>query len=398
MDYELLFAQTIGILSVINWHYNIINTIVKSLFPYESWVMAFFFFLSGILFGRTAYNRKPLDYIRHKCRALLLPALFINLCYGIISTVMRHYHFIEYGEKLSFSSLLISPFLWNDQFANDIPLWFVLYLFIIEAAARILYLIPFEKQSVKDSVLLTASWILSICCIRWSLSLPTASQHMLVIRKAGFFLVFFIFGIFYEHHLRAHAEKLSNPIFGCYLAAGAQIILMTVTDWDCTYNHILMDFHTLPNSWLPYFSFLTASAFILFLARYLSPLLGKSRMLRFIGPNLRYVVYHNQFCQIMIGTAALLIYITAGGLAVPRFNPLGFQKAGHYTFELSTNGFGKLIYLIIPFFVPIFIAKSINKTDNRLVRFIKWCALTAIIIGFFALTGRLFQNELRNIH
>ena len=132
LDHELLFSQVIGIAAVVNGHYDCLNTFISIYFPYYSWHMPFFIFISGILFSRTGFKQSFFRLFWHKCKTLLFPALIINFFYGIISTVMRHYQFVLYGRDISLQNLFISPFLTNHQFENDVSLWFIFQLFSIE--------------------------------------------------------------------------------------------------------------------------------------------------------------------------------------------------------------------------------------------------------------------------
>ena len=52
MNYELLFMQAVGLLGVINAHYMCIESYIHNIFNYYTWLMAFFIFLSGLLFAR----------------------------------------------------------------------------------------------------------------------------------------------------------------------------------------------------------------------------------------------------------------------------------------------------------------------------------------------------------
>lgn len=105
MDMQLLFLQTIGMFAVVLGHYNGITNAVNTVFPYYTWHIPFFVFISGILFARKFFHKSFFDYFNHKIITLLIPALFINLCYGIISIVMRHYNLVKYGSDISLNTI-----------------------------------------------------------------------------------------------------------------------------------------------------------------------------------------------------------------------------------------------------------------------------------------------------
>ena len=132
LNNELLFLQAIGLLGVINGHYMCIESYIHNIFNYYTWLIAFFIFLSGLFFAQKALKKALLPYFLHKSKTLLIPALFVNLCYGVISNVMRRYGFIQYGTTLSFQSLFISPFLYNNQFGCNLAQYYIFQLFLIE--------------------------------------------------------------------------------------------------------------------------------------------------------------------------------------------------------------------------------------------------------------------------
>ena len=396
MDPVLLLAQTIGILAVINGHYQAAGATINSFFPYYSWHMPFFIAVSGVLFGRMAKKKSFLRYLWGKCNTLLFPALFVNFCYGLISVVMRHYKFISYGSSLSVDSLLLSPFMLNYQFRNDISLWFIFQLFIIEMIANAVYRIPLKKQKYTDLLILIIALSLSFFSLEYRRANPHLTREKVLLLRTGFLFAFFAFGICYERYIKMLFTNRNRYLLGMGLAVGAQTLLLLLTNWDPYFNTRDMNLTRQPNSFLPFFTFLTAFFFVFCLCGLLSPLLEKSVLLKFIGSNIRYVVYHHQFAGIMIGVIALLLCASGNHGLVPEFDVEPFRTKPWYSFRLSTNGFGKLPYLFIPFFGPILTSKLINRNPNKKIRFILWCSLLGLILGFFIITGRYFQDFLRN--
>lgn len=402
LDHELLFSQVIGIAAVVNGHYDCLNTFISIYFPYYSWHMPFFIFISGILFSRTSFKQSFSRLFWHKCKTLLIPALIINFFYGIISTVMRHYQFVLYGRDISFHNLFISPFLTNHQFENDVSLWFIFQLFSIELLTYGLYTLIksiIRKPFCRDITIVLMTFALSMYCFNSCRLSPAKSDVQTMLFRTGFLLFFFIAGIMYEWYIRPEINRWKNPQIGCYAAIIFQAVVYFFTrSKEPGYGVHGMNIDSNMNNFQPYLNFLTAAIFILCLARYLSPLLEKSRILQFIGSNLRYVVYHHQFCGIMIGFAAMILYAAGNRTIFPKFNPISYRTKWWYCFAVSEDPFGKILYLIIPFSLPIITAKMINRSQKYWIRILRWISLAAVILAVIALTGRYFQDGLRNIH
>lgn len=401
LDHELLFSQVIGIAAVVNGHYDCLDTFISIYFPYYSWHMPFFIFISGILFSRTGFKRSFFHLFWHKCKTILFPALIINFFYGILSTVMRHYQFIFYGQDISLQNLFISPFLTNHQFENDVSLWFIFQLFTIELLTYGLFALIkniIGKPFLHDIIIVLLSFALSIYCFNTCRLSPAGTDVQIMLFRTGFLLFFFCAGIMYERYIRPEITHWKNPQIGCYAAIICQAAIYFITRSQSPgYGVHGMNIDSNMNNIQPYLNFFTAALFILCLARYLSPLLEKSRILNFIGTNLRYVVYHHQFCGIMIGMVAMIVYAAGNHTIFPKFNPISYRTKWWYCFALSDNPFGKILYLIIPFSLPILTARMINRSQKHRIRILKWISLAAFILAVIALTGRYYQDGLRNI-
>ena len=396
-DYEILFLQTIGILAVVNGHYKAVNATVNSFFPYYSWHMPFFIFLSGILFARTYQNRTLIQYFLHKCKTLLIPALFVNLCYGIIYYFLKRYHLVTYGSKISYKSFFVTPFTNNGQFGINISLWFILQLFIIEILINVLYRIPRQTEKKFDGFLSLIFFAISV----YSFYVAKYNRKMFgtyyLLFRTGYLTIFFIFGMIYEKYLREKLINFDKPVLGCFLSITIQSLTLMIIDWPCTYNTRTMTISENMPLLFPYFTFLTAAVFLVCLARCLAPVINNSGFLRFVGTNNRYIVYHHQFCGIMLGLFALIPAAAGRSDLVPNFSFADFRADKWYSFSIgaNTNGLGKLPYLVIPLFVPVLIGTFINRCKNKMIRFLLWCGLLFLVLGFIILLGRGQQEYIR---
>ena len=127
---ELRILSAVGIILVAAGHlgYNLFD--LGGLFPYYSFHVFIFLFVSGYFYRPEAEKRIG-SYLLGKCVTLLLPYFLWNLFYGVLAMLLRKAGF-SIGQELSVYTLLIAPFDGGHQFMYHFPSWFVPVLFLIE--------------------------------------------------------------------------------------------------------------------------------------------------------------------------------------------------------------------------------------------------------------------------
>ena len=115
-DYNMTFGILSGlaIIMVVAGHlgYNILT--VGDLFPYYSFHVPLFMFISGYFYKETEETH-PFGYVVKKARRLLMPYLIWNLVYGLAAWLMRWNGFAM-GEEISLRTLFLAPFMHGYQF------------------------------------------------------------------------------------------------------------------------------------------------------------------------------------------------------------------------------------------------------------------------------------------
>lgn len=131
--YNVTFGilSALAILMIVAGHagYDILT--VGGLFPYYSFHVPLFLFISGY-FYRQEEEAHPLAYLKKKGKRLLVPYFAWNAVYGVISWALRAFGGFSMGEGLSLKTLFLSPFLNGYQFIYNYAAWFVPVLFMIE--------------------------------------------------------------------------------------------------------------------------------------------------------------------------------------------------------------------------------------------------------------------------
>ena len=105
---EFRILSAVGIVLVVAGHlgYNLFD--IGELFPYYSFHVFIFLFVSGYFYKEESEDNIG-KYLLRKCRTLLLPYFAWNLFYGILTDVLHGSGF-SIGEPLSLKTLFLSPF------------------------------------------------------------------------------------------------------------------------------------------------------------------------------------------------------------------------------------------------------------------------------------------------
>ena len=127
---EFRVFSALGILLVVAGHLGYDLFEVGGLFPYYSFHVFIFVFISGY-FYKPESKEKIIKYIGKKAVSLLVPYFIWNLVYGVV-TMLMHSAGFGIGQELSFATLFIDPFMGGHQFMYNFPAWFVPVLFLIE--------------------------------------------------------------------------------------------------------------------------------------------------------------------------------------------------------------------------------------------------------------------------
>ena len=125
-----VILSAIGILLVLLGHLDFQILSFGGLFPYYSFHVMLFLFISGY-FYRPEEEERIFSYIKRKCLHLLLPYFIWNVFFGILATLLHHAG-MQIGESLSLYNLLIAPFMGGHQFMYHAASWFVPALFLVE--------------------------------------------------------------------------------------------------------------------------------------------------------------------------------------------------------------------------------------------------------------------------
>lgn len=195
-------AKAIGIFLVVLAHTPIESEITNWIYVFH---MPLFFFLSGFIFDFQRYPSLS-GFIRRRFRQLLIPYFLINLLtYLLWLFVFRHYG-ADSDIEIAWYQPLIGFMLGNgNQMIHNVPLWFLLCLFIVE----VVFYFAFQKSNLKKVFLGTALFAV-IGYLNY-----TINPYLLPFSLGSAFVGLSFYGIGY---ICAHTHLLKTQIIWCILS------------------------------------------------------------------------------------------------------------------------------------------------------------------------------------
>lgn len=324
---------------------------VGGLFPYYSFHIALFLFISGY-FYRPEEEEQIGAYLKRKARSLLLAYFIWNIVYGLLVAALRAIGFYI-GNELTLWTLFVEPFLSGHQFLYNAPAWFVPALFLVEA-----FNVIFRR--LLRAIRLRSDWILMGFYLVLGFVVAWLSAHGYVYdwyRIPGrlmYMLPCYQMGQIYRRKLEVHDNLPDGLYFG---------ILFVVQLMLCTFCNGLAVSAAWCNGFLngpviPYVTAVTGIAFWLRISRILTPALSKSRFWNYFGAGTFAVMMHQVAAFLMVkGIFAL------GNLAFGWFGDFDWSAftTDVYYFYLPQNlQQFKWLYVIAGIGLPLLLQKGLD--------------------------------------
>lgn len=389
LNTAMLLMQSIGIIAVVIGHADYGGTDIPNAFtlafPYYSWHMPFFVFISGYFFNRS----KPAGrYILQKLKTHLLPAFLVNLVCGVFSASIKAFELTGYGMDITLESLFITPFTTGYQFNINIALWYIFALVVIEIVACLMdRLVRGKGDLVYLAITLTAS--LYCCCLCYYDHDGTRDEYYNALLRLGFLMFFFWLGVCYKRYFEAPLKKIINFKLSIIIFT-AQTIFLGLTEYVIRINTRNMDFSkiTVPDGfWVAIVSPITATLCLLGICYSLAPYLANSKLLTTFGRNTKYIVYYHQLLFVL--SSILCAVLVKKELLV--INGFDFEKMSEKIYYSGGNLYLTVAVVVAALTLPIIICRFVDK-QKLPIKIVLYVALTALIVLFLYCAGLVLNG------
>lgn len=286
----MMLLSAFGILFVVDGHAGSGVGLFASIFPYGSFFMPLFMFVSGYFWKDSVCGSwgDTLRYLKGKFGKLMVPYFLWMGFYWLLVSALN-------GLGMAWNRPNLREFIYS--VATDgtgIGLsgaaWFVPALFAVITVYTVLRRIG--KRCWADSWALLLFALVGIATV-WLAQQPFGIYHKaLLLYKVGYFLFFFHLGYWFHHHWEGYFDKV-NGLLMCILLALVNVLAMA--------RHGAIDLGRLAlmcdlpsgSPLLPMVVPITGIFFWLKLSKLLTPVLGENKVINYISSNTFFIMMHH---------------------------------------------------------------------------------------------------------
>ena len=382
---KMMMLSFIGIIIVVLGHTGNQIKLMNDIFPYYSFHMVLFIFISGYFYKpeneKNIWGRK--GYIFKRIKKMVIPYFIWNLIYGIIINIFKVAKIIPYGDSINLNSLFIKPWITGHQFVLNIASWFLLALFLVNIVYILIRKITSKIKIWNDYIAIFVFFIISIISIY--LSNKNLSQNYIPIMRTGFFIFFYHLGYIYKTKIEGKFKI--NTIVYLLLIITIQLIVFKV-DGNISYIVAFMKFD---NKFIitPIIVSITGVLFWLKISEILEPALGKSKIVNYISNHTFDIMLHHLFIVFVVNVC---IYKISDVFGLNGFDVQKFKNTIYYYYTAGVKQL-PILYTIIAIIIPLsirYICEQIKlKIVNKESLYMKYDYL---IVGS-GLFGSIFAYE-----
>ncbi len=356
---QFMILSAIGILLVVVCHFAGSINILNDVFPYSSFFMSLFIFISGYFYS-TKKEEHVGKSILHKFKKIIVPFFLINLFYGIFCTVMRSYGIVDYGAPISLYTLFVQPFINNNQFVFNFPSWFVPVLFVTYCVYLLIHKFIIKGKKINEIIGLVIFIIFNMLAIYFN-DIARQEDLRTLFLKVAFFLPFFEIGYLYKMYLQKYEEKLNTPIYLAILVIFNLVLIGIFGDL----NYDMHEFSGFsPYVFLPLLSSMTGILFWLRISKILASFLGDSKIVNSISNHTFSIMSHHIVHLFIFNVILYMIHLK---YQIPYFDVEKLTNAWIYIYEVpGWNLLLQSFYVVLGIGGPILGNKIWEKVTSTL--------------------------------
>lgn len=349
---EMRILSAVGIILVAAGHlgYNLFD--IGGLFPYYSFHVFLFLFVSGY-FYKPESEERIISYIFGKCVTLLLPYYIWNLIYGILTALLHRAGF-TIGQDLSLYTVLIAPFDGGHQFMYQFPAWFVPVLFMIEV-------VNVCMRKVLSLLRMNQEWFIFGGCLILGIATVwlAIGGHVWGLYKIPGRILFMLPGFQLGRIYKEKLEKYDTLPDGLYflMVMGIQL-LITVFCGGLAFSAVwVSSFANGPV--IPYLTVITGIAFWLRIAKIMNQIPYLSGKMVTIGRNTFSIMMHHILAFFLVKTVFYVLHVLTP--LCQEFDTSMYFSEINFVYLPGGSEAAKWIYLLAGIGIPLLIA-SIQRT------------------------------------
>jgi len=347
--------SSIGIILIILGHLNYGILEFGGLFPYYSYHVLIFVFISGY-FYKLEDEDNILSFLKRKAKRLLLPYMIYNLITGIVIIILHKCGY-SYGENVSLYNLIVAPFYGGHQFMLNAPGWFIPALFLLELCnvigRKVLSLVKIRNEYLIFALYAVFGITTAILAQRGSVY-----EWYKVPGRLLFMAPVLQLGRLYRADLEQR-DRIPNVLyFGILLILN---LILICTQYGLGYSVVWVSgFNN--NPVIPYVTAFTGIALWLRIAKILSGIPGDSKLINYLGKHTFEICNFHLFAWMLINGAFAIGFAMKG---ISTDSVMGqFKSDVYYTYLPKGIDMFKWVYFLAGIFFPLglcFIGDKVKK-------------------------------------
>lgn len=341
----------IGILLIIMGHLNCNLLEFGGLFPYYSYHVMIFVFISGY-FYKSEDENGIIAFVVRKIKRLIMPYMLLNVVFGFIVLFLHRAGF-AYGGDMSIETLLISPFADGHQFGLNAPGWFITALFLLEmcnvCGRAVLRRVGLDKEMLIMGIYLMMGVAVIILSMR-----GMVYDYYRIPARIMLMAPFFQLGRIYKTKIEKYDTL--NTVLYLIIVVGINVILHFLP-YGLAYSAAWVNGFT--NIVLPFVTTMTGVALWLRISRLIAGFWRDNRFWKMID----FTGSHTFYICILHLSVFLVINEILNVLNVAGFNGEEFKWNVYYSYGGNAV---KLIYAVFGMIVPVTICWCCEKIKEKI--------------------------------
>ena len=279
--FDLLYV--LAIIMVVDDHTKAQLGILKAIFPYDSFFMPLFVFISGYFYKK----QNVIKNIKHKTEKIFIPYMIWNvIMLGItiiIDRILKTNWAIGINKVKVLNSIFLGPLVTTNG-----PSWFVIMLFWVSILYNLIRNV-IKPNKINDCILTIISIIAGLisvylCVKGWN----KKSSLMLFVLRTLFYIQFYHLGYIFKEHIEDRIKKANKYII-CSICIIINVILIAIYG-DKVNFYATSNMRGFSYWYLPIITSITGITFWYIIMDYVANKIKESKIITYIAQNTFFIM------------------------------------------------------------------------------------------------------------
>ena len=354
--FDLLYV--LAIIMVVDDHTKAQLGILKAIFPYDSFFMPLFVFISGYFYKK----QNVIKNIKHKTEKIFIPYMIWNVIMlgitFIIDRILKTNWAIGINKVKVLNSIFLGPLVTTNG-----PSWFVIMLFWVSILYNLIRNV-IKPNKINDCILTIISIIAGLisvylCVKGWN----KKSSLMLFVLRTLFYIQFYHLGYIFKEHIEDRIKKANKYII-CSICVIINVILIAIYG-DKVNFYATSNMRGFSYWYLPIITSITGITFWYIIMDYVANKIKESKIITYIAQNTFFIMEtHLLFANII--NILFYIFNKMGIKYFLKFDTKSFIQSAWSGSAWNMNSRFGIIGFLLGITLSIALVTLINKSKEKI--------------------------------